>query len=163
MTNMSLELFFKKNNIDFFRADIGDKYVHQELENRGWTLGGESSGHLMFLDDVSSGDALVASLKILDSIQEKGFNIKKLMDSYYKFPQELVNLKVKDPNLCLLSKNFMDSAKKNETKLNASGRILIRPSGTEPVLRIMVEGEQRDLVDKVIKDMINTVKELGLG
>ena len=160
MTNLSLENYLKKNGINFFRSDIGDKYVHAELEKRGWTFGGESSGHLMFLDEVSSGDALVASLKILDSIKKQDFRIDDLVDGFVKFPQFMVNVEVKDPNLCLLDQRFIEELRKNEKILNDSGRILIRPSGTEPVLRIMAEAENKDLVEKLVNDLAESTKNI---
>ena len=160
MTNLSLEKYLRNNGINFFRSDIGDKYVHTELEKRGWTFGGESSGHLMFLDEVSSGDALVASLKILDSIKDQDFRIDDLVDGFVKFPQFMVNIEVKDPNLCLLDQKFIEALSKNEKILNDSGRILIRPSGTEPVLRIMAEAENKDLVEEIVNDLAESTKNI---
>jgi len=160
MTNLSLENYLKKNKINFFRSEIGDKYVHLELNKRGWTFGGEPSGHLMFLNEVSSGDALVASLKILDSIKKKDFMIEKLINDFTKYPQVMVNLGVKDPNLCLVDLAFLKALEQNERKLNGSGRILVRPSGTEPVLRIMAEGKDKNLVKKIVKDLVDSTKDL---
>ena len=163
MTNLSLESYLKKNKINFFRAEIGDKYVHSELDKRGWTFGGEPSGHLMFLNEVASGDALVASLKILDSIKKEDFMIEKLINDFTKLPQVMKNVDVKDPNLCLLDLTFLKALEQNEKKLNGSGRILIRPSGTEPVLRIMAEGEDKNLVEEIVKDLVDSTKDINIS
>ena len=162
MTNLSLESYLNKNKINFYRAEIGDKYVHSELDKRGWTFGGEPSGHLMFLNEVASGDALVASLKILDSIKKEDFMIEKLINDFTKLPQVMENVDVKDPNLCLLDLTFLKALEQNEKKLNGSGRILIRPSGTEPVLRIMAEGEDKNLVEEIVKDLVDSTKDINI-
>ena len=162
MTNITLENYLLEKKINFFRTEIGDKYVHSELEKRNWTFGGEPSGHLIFLDEVSSGDALVASLKILDSIKKEEFKLHELMNDFNKFPQVMINVRVKDPNLCLLNDKFIDTLNRTENKLNGAGRILIRPSGTEPVLRIMAEGEDKNLAKEIVNELVDSTKELTI-
>ena len=116
----------------------------------------------MFLDEVSCGDALVASLKILDSIKKEEFKIHELMNDFNKFPQVMINVRVKDPNLCLLNDKFIDTLNRTENKLNGAGRILIRPSGTEPVLRIMAEGEDKNLVKEIVNELVDSTKDLTI-
>lgn len=158
MTNKALELHFQKNNIDFQRADVGDKYVLNELVNNEWLLGGEPSGHIICLDSAPTGDAIIAALKFLDSIKEKGFSIDKSLNDFKKFPQTLINLKVDSPNRIIMDDKFWAKVTEIETKLGNLGRVLIRPSGTEPLIRLMVEAEEPSLSE----NLCNSLAELAL-
>ncbi len=144
MTNKALELYFKEKNIDFCRADVGDKYVLKRLVEEGWILGGEPSGHIICLDASQTGDAIIAALKILDVIKDNGFNIDDSINGFDKFPQTLINLSVNDPNKIILKDRFWSEETLIEKKLGEKGRVCIRPSGTEPLIRIMVESENEN-------------------
>jgi phosphoglucosamine mutase len=157
MTNKALELHFQKNNISFLRTDVGDKYVLHRLIEESWLLGGEPSGHIICLDSSPTGDAIIAALKILDSIKDTHFSVQKSLQEFKKFPQTLINLKVDNPNKIIVSDKFWSHVTRIENQLGENGRVLIRPSGTEPLLRIMVES--RD--SKVSEDLCNTLAELA--
>ena len=139
MTNKALELYFQNEGIQFSRADVGDKYVLQSLVQKSWFLGGGPSGHIICLDSAPTGDAIIAALKLLNAIKANEFSIKKSLEDFKKFPQTLINLKVDNPNKIILSDKFWEKVTEIEFQLGDDGRVLIRPSGTEPLIRIMVE------------------------
>jgi len=157
MTNKALELYFNQMNIEFCRSDVGDKYVLQKLLERNWTLGGETSGHIICLDAVQTGDAIVAALKLLNSLKEVSFNVDESVERFNKFPQTLINLSVNNPNKIILNDQFWSEVTHIETKLGEKGRVLIRPSGTEPLIRIMVESEN----EKDSEDYSNRLADLA--
>ena len=142
MTNKALEIYFEKNEIPFLRADVGDKYVLQRLLEKSWVLGGEPSGHIICLDSAPTGDAIIAALNLLDVIKDNNFSIKKSLEGFQKFPQTLINLKVTNPNKIIISDKFWSEVTRIEKQLGHNGRVLIRPSGTEPLIRIMVESDK---------------------
>tara|TARA_Y100001960_G_scaffold23680_1_gene20848 strand:- start:9337 stop:10698 length:1362 start_codon:yes stop_codon:yes gene_type:complete len=157
MTNKALEDFLVKEEIEFFRADVGDKYVLKELQERKWVLGGEPSGHIICLDSTTTGDALIASLKILDSIKEINFDISKALENFNKFPQESVSFKVSDPNSVIMDTSIRSKVSKLETKLGSDGRVLIRPSGTEDLIRVMVEAKSKNLAKDLAKELADYI------
>ena len=142
MTNKALEIFFNKNDIPFLRADVGDKYVLQRLLEESWVLGGEPSGHIICLDSAPTGDAIIAALNLLNAIKDNNFSVKKSLEGFKKFPQTLINLKVNNPNKIIVSDKFWSEVTRIERQLGQNGRVLIRPSGTEPLIRIMVESDK---------------------
>ncbi len=142
MTNKALEIYFKKNDIPFLRADVGDKYVLQRLLEESWVLGGEPSGHIICLDSAPTGDAIIAALKLLNATKDNNFSVKKSLEGFQKFPQTLINLKVNNPNKIVISDKFWSEVTRIEKQLGQNGRVLIRPSGTEPLIRIMVESDK---------------------
>ena len=142
MTNKALEIFFEKNDIPFIRADVGDKYVLQRLLEESWVLGGEPSGHIICLDSAPTGDAIIAALNLLDALKDNNFSVKKSLEGFKKFPQTLINLKVNNPNKIIVSDKFWSEVTRIEKQLGQNGRVLIRPSGTEPLIRIMVESDK---------------------
>ncbi len=144
MTNKALEIYFDETNIEFCRVDVGDKYVLEKLLEENWFLGGEPSGHIICLDATQTGDAIIAALKLLNSLKEDGFNLDKSMHGFNKFPQTLINLSVDNPNKIILNDKFWSEVTSIERKLGEKGRVLIRPSGTEPLIRIMVESEREN-------------------
>ena len=157
MTNKALELHFNQMNIEFCRSDVGDKYVLQKLLERNWTLGGETSGHIICLDAAQTGDAIVAALKLLNSLKESSFNVDESVKSFNKFPQTLINLSVNSPNKIILNDQFWTEVTNIESKLGKKGRVLIRPSGTEPLIRIMTESEN----EKDSEDYANRLADLA--
>ena len=148
MTNKALENYYKDSDINFIRSDVGDKYVLDELLERGWSIGGEPSGHIICLDASSTGDALIAALKILEHSKDKSFDIDSVLEDFKRFPQTLINIKVDDVNEVIMNHSFRASLKKVEASLGEMGRVLIRPSGTEPLIRIMVESNNADVADE---------------
>lgn len=158
MTNKALEIHFGENNIDFYRSDVGDKYVLQKLVEKNWLLGGEPSGHIICLDSAPTGDAIIAALKFLDAVKNDNFSIDKTLNNFKKFPQTLINLKVDNPNNIILSDKFWSEVTKIESTLGNDGRVLIRPSGTEPLIRIMVESKD----SSTSENLCNSLAELAL-
>ena len=142
MTNKALEIFFEKKDIPFLRADVGDKYVLQSLLEQSWVLGGEPSGHIICLDSAPTGDAIIAALNLLNAIKDNNFSVEKSLEGFQKFPQTLINLKVNNPNRIIVSDKFWSEVTRIEKQLGQNGRVLIRPSGTEPLIRIMVESDK---------------------
>ena len=142
MTNKALEIYFENNDIPFLRADVGDKYVLQRLLEESWVLGGEPSGHIICLDSAPTGDAIIAALNLLDATKDNNFSVKKSLEGFKKFPQTLINLKVNNPNKIIVSDKFWSEVTRIEKQLGQNGRVLIRPSGTEPLIRIMVESDK---------------------
>ena len=158
MTNKSLEIHFKNLGIQFKRADVGDKYVLQELLDNSWQLGGEPSGHIICLDTSPTGDAIIAALKFLSAIKNQEFSVKKSLEGFRKFPQTLINLKVDNPNKIIINDSFWSKVTDVESSLGETGRVLIRPSGTEPLIRIMVESEDSTKSE----NLCNSLAELAL-
>ena len=157
MTNKALELHLEKENIRFYRADVGDKYVLQRLLDEGWLLGGEPSGHIICLDAAQTGDAIIAALKLLDALKYDNFNVDESVKEFKKFPQTLINLSVDNPNKIILNDKFWSEVTSIESRLKEKGRVLIRPSGTEPLIRIMVESEN----EKDSEDYSNRLADLA--
>ena len=160
MTNKALELYFQNEGIEFSRADVGDKYVLQRLIERSWSLGGEPSGHIISLDCAPTGDAIVAALKFLNAIKDKGFSIEKSLEGFKKFPQTLINLKVDNPNKIIISDKFWEKVTEIELQLGEDGRVLIRPSGTEPLIRIMVESKDSGISENLCNSLADLAQRI---
>ena len=160
MTNKALELYFQNEGIEFSRADVGDKYVLQRLIERSWSLGGEPSGHIICLDSAPTGDAIVAALKFLNAIKDKGFSIEKSLEGFKKFPQTLINLKVDNPNKIIISDKFWEKVTEIELQLGEDGRVLIRPSGTEPLIRIMVESKDSGISENLCNSLADLAQRI---
>lgn len=160
MTNKALELYFEEQNIQFARADVGDKYVLNALVSNKWQLGGEPSGHIICLDSAPTGDAIIAALKVLNAIKINNFSIEKSLEGFTRFPQTLINLKVNDPNRIILSDKFWSKVTKIEKTLGDKGRVLIRPSGTEPLIRLMVESNDSSISEDFCNSLAKSALEI---
>ena len=162
MTNLGMELALKELGIPFQRAKVGDRYVLQELQQRGWTLGGESSGHLICLDKTTTGDGLVSALQVLTQLQFMRQPLHELAAQMSMFPQVMINVRLpartKAADICKLEA-VTKAVEQAEQELAASGRVLLRPSGTEPVIRVMVEGEDGDKVQTLCERISAVVKQ----
>ena len=159
MTNKSLENFLKKQGIDFLRTEVGDKYVMKALRERSWILGGEPSGHIICLDHTTTGDALIASVKLLESLKDIDFDISKVLQDFTKLPQQLISFEVNDPHKILVNSRVRSELSKVEKKLGSEGRVLIRPSGTEDLLRVMVEASTKELADNIAKELSEFIRK----
>ena len=159
MTNKSLENFLENQGIDFLRTDVGDKYVIRALIERGWILGGEPSGHIICLDQTTTGDALIASIKLLESLKDIDFDISKALENFLKLPQQLISFEVNDPHKILMKTEIRSEISKLEKKLGNDGRVLIRPSGTEDLLRVMVEASTKQLADELAKELSEFIRK----
>jgi phosphoglucosamine mutase len=157
MSNLGLEHALAKQGIEFRRAKVGDRYVLEMLKETGGFLGGESSGHLLCLDRTTTGDALIAALQVLAIMKQTGRSLAELAAPVQKYPQVLENVRVARKIDPFASPRIKEAVAQAERRLGASGRIVLRPSGTEPVIRVMVEGSDEKLVNEIAKDLAGTV------
>jgi phosphoglucosamine mutase len=149
MTNMAIELALQKRGVELVRSQVGDRYVLEALEQRGWILGGEGSGHLLSLDKQTTGDGIVSALLVLQACMMQHKTLEQLLEPVSLFPQVLLNVKVQAPKEWTQNLQLTNALKSCESELGIKGRILIRPSGTEPVLRIMVEAQEMSQAQSV--------------
>lgn len=160
MSNLGLELALNKEKIDFVRANVGDRYVMQKLKEHDWRFGGESSGHLLCLDSTTTGDGVVSALQIMMAIQDSGKSLHQLKSGMTKCPQTMINVR-RNKNVDVnKDETIQAAAAKVEAELNGRGRVLLRPSGTEPVVRVMVEGEDEHLVAEKAQQLAKVVTEI---
>jgi len=139
MTNMAVELAIRARGVEFVRARVGDRYVLEELEKRQWLLGGEGSGHLLALDKHTTGDGLISALQVLQTMVRSGQSLSDLLKEVTLFPQILINVRLKPGQDWQSNAELAAQTRAVEAELGATGRVLIRASGTEPLLRVMVE------------------------
>jgi phosphoglucosamine mutase len=157
MTNMAVELALKKRGIEFVRAKVGDRYVLEELIARGWHLGGEGSGHLIALDRHTTGDGMVSALQILQTVVRSGRSVAQWLEGVELFPQRLINVRLK-PGQDWRSNALLPKVQAQvEQELEGRGRVLIRASGTEPLLRVMVEAQNKALADACCERLAQAV------
>lgn len=157
MTNMALEVAFQQMGVGFARAKVGDRYVLEVLQERGWLIGGEGSGHLLFLDKHTTGDGIVSALQVLSALKRRGQTLEQATSDLTLFPQSLVNVRV-TPGFDW-QKNSAVLAEKEvvESELGNSGRVLIRASGTEPLIRVMVEAKSADVANKMARRIADKI------
>lgn len=160
MTNMAIELAIRAKGIDFARAKVGDRYVLEELNNRGWLLGGEGSGHLLALDKHTTGDGIISALQVLQSSLRSGKSLSQLLDSVALFPQTLVNVRLHPRQDWQNSELFTNAIAAAQQTLGTQGRVLIRASGTEPLLRIMVEANDAGLAQATAQNLADLAMAL---
>ena len=139
MTNMAVEVALRHKGVEFVRAKVGDRYVLEELEKRGWLLGGEGSGHLLALDKHTTGDGLISALQVLQATIGSGQSLAELLSDVVLYPQTLINVRLKPGQDWRASQELVAETRLVEAELGDTGRVLIRASGTEPLLRLMVE------------------------
>ncbi len=159
MTNLGLEHALKARNIEFLRANVGDRYVLEALRESGGIIGGETSGHMIVLDQTTTGDGLICALQILAIMKRTGKSLSELASGMAKYPQTMINVRTKqrlDPGT---SAAINDGVAAAEAELGDSGRVVLRASGTEPVIRVMVEGEDETQVVRLAKSLADIVAE----
>ncbi|WP_295856346.1 phosphoglucosamine mutase [uncultured Xylophilus sp.] len=144
MTNLAVESALRARGVQFVRAKVGDRYVLEELEARGWLLGGEGSGHLLALDKHTTGDGLISALQVLQACLRSGKSLAELLEGVSLYPQTLLNVRLALGQDWRANTALADETRRVEAELGDSGRVLIRPSGTEPLLRVMVEARDGD-------------------
>jgi len=149
MSNIGLEIYLKSRKIRLLRAPVGDRYVVEAMRAGGYNFGGEQSGHLIFLDHATTGDGVLAALQLLAVMVDTGKEIPDLAKKMATFPQILVNLRLKRRVPLESLPRFRKAMTGFEKQLGRRGRIVVRYSGTEPLLRIMVEGENRDETERI--------------
>jgi phosphoglucosamine mutase len=158
MTNLAFENAMKRMGIAFARAKVGDRYVLELLREKGWQLGGENSGHLICLDKHTTGDGIVSALQVLGAMRESGSSLAELTADLVMYPQVLKNVQVPRGFDWKAHASIASAQQSAEQALNGRGRILLRPSGTEPVLRVMVEGEPREAIESAADQIVEAVK-----
>ena len=159
MTNLAVEKALRARGVDFLRAKVGDRYVLEELDKKGWLLGGESSGHLLALDKHSTGDGLVSALQVLQACARSGKTLAQLLTGVQLFPQTMINVRLQASQDWKSSAALARTTEAVEKELDGSGRILIRASGTEPVLRVMVEAQDGALAQRCAERLAAAVSQ----
>lgn len=159
MSNLGLEQAVRALGLDFHRAPVGDRYVMEMLLQGGWTLGGETSGHLICLDITTTGDGIVSALQVLEAMVRTGSSLNALKAGMTKFPQQLVNVKVARRVEPSSLECLTPAVQAVEAELGNSGRVLLRPSGTEPLVRIMVEGRDAMQVERLAQQLADRVQD----
>ncbi|MFZ4742078.1 MAG: phosphoglucosamine mutase [Betaproteobacteria bacterium] len=158
MTNLAVELALKQKGLEFIRTQVGDRYVLQALQEKGWLLGGEGSGHLLALDKHSTGDGLISALQVLQACVASGKSMAQLLSDVQLFPQVLVNVRLKPGQDWKSSAALAQALKSVEENLGDSGRVLIRASGTEPLVRVMVEARDARLAQASAEKLAATLE-----
>ncbi len=159
MTNLGVEHALKKIGINLIRANVGDRYVMEMLEKHNSVLGGEGSGHIICLDKTTTGDGIVAALQVLAEIQKSGKSLHELKADTKKYPQVLKNVRVNKKVNIDEVEEVQKAVKAVEKNMGSNGRVLLRASGTEPLIRVMVEGENYDDVVKYADQLVDIVKK----
>lgn len=149
MSNLGMELALKELDIPFLRANVGDRYVIEMMKENDWTLGGESSGHIICLNRTSTGDGIVSALQVLDAVVSNGETLHDLKKGMTKMPQTMVNVRLLERSDPIKNIAVQQAVTETESRLGDRGRVLLRMSGTEPLVRVMVEGEDAELVGEL--------------
>lgn len=160
MSNMGFELALEELEIPFARAKVGDRYVKELMQSRDWKLGGENSGHIICADVSTTGDGIVAALKSLEALRATGGSLHEVKSGMRKFPQIMKNVRIANRVDLDAHEGVQASIAEVEEKLAGRGRVLLRPSGTEPVVRVMIEGEDADLVETLCTGLAADVAEV---
>lgn len=159
MSNMGLDVALREHGLELVRAQVGDRYVLEELKRRGWNLGGEQSGHIINLNHNTTGDGLSTALQLLNVLAEKKQPLSELAAVVKHFPQLLINVPVKTKEGWQDNERIQAAITKAEEALHGRGRIFVRPSGTEPLIRVMLEGEDKNVLEGLTIEIANAIKE----
>jgi phosphoglucosamine mutase len=159
MSNLGLEKALQADGIDFVRAKVGDRYVMELLKKNNWNFGGESSGHVICLDKNSTGDGIIAALQVLTVLINENKTLAELKLGMTKYPQTMINVKVSERQDPMQNSVVAKAVKEVENELADTGRVLLRASGTEPLIRVMIEGENQSLVQKLTEQLAAVVKD----
>ncbi|EHL29340.1 phosphoglucosamine mutase [Legionella drancourtii] len=160
MSNYGLEIALTELGIPFIRSNVGDRYVLEALREKNWKIGGEASGHIVCLDKTTTGDGIVAALQVLSIMIKQGKSLQQLADGITLLPQSLVNLKTSQAFLLARNSQVIEVVRNLETSLQGEGRVLLRPSGTEPLLRVMVEGSDKSLVMQQAQQLCDDISRI---
>lgn len=163
MSNLGLEVALKRSGIDFKRAKVGDRYVMELLQETGWSIGGESSGHLICLDRTTTGDGIISALQVLYAIRRSGSTLKAMKSGMSKYPQCMENVRINGKVDPFNSPLIIEAIAETERQLSNTGRVLLRPSGTEPLVRVMIEGEDAQQVARLTAQLAAVVREALAG
>lgn len=163
MTNYGVERAFKELGIPFERAQVGDRYVLEMLQSNGWSIGGETSGHIIDLSKTNTGDGLMATLLVLEQMQVTGKTLVELRSGLQKCTQTLINVPAASGKALVASAPIQEALKLNQAKLGSQGRIVLRPSGTEPLVRVMVEADEAQMTQDIAQHIAQVVKEAAVS
>lgn len=167
MTNLGLELALRKQGIDFTRVQVGDRYVIEELQRRNWALGGETSGHIVCRAVTTTGDGIISALQVLAAMQRQEKSLAELTQGFERVPQVQVNVVVNEQHIVARDQAIQDALLAEQAALGDAGRIILRPSGTEPLVRIMVESQSaaqgQTIADRLAQKIQQTAKALELS
>ena len=161
MSNLGLELALEEIGIPFKRANVGDRYVMELLKKNEWLLGGEASGHIICRDAIETGDGIIAALQVLVALTESNLTLKQAANTMKKIPQVMINVPVKQRFDPLSKETVTEALNAVEADLGQRGRVLLRASGTEPLIRVMVEGEDNDSITIHAEHLAGVIKEVG--
>ncbi|SHH96501.1 phosphoglucosamine mutase [Sporanaerobacter acetigenes] len=161
MTNMGLDVYLKENNMNVVKTKVGDRYVIEEMLKNGYVLGGEQSGHIIFLEHNTTGDGLLTALQLISVVKDTRKKLSQLSSMMTSFPQVLVNAKVKSElkYSYLEDETIKNEIEKIEERFHGEGRVVIRPSGTEPLVRVMIEAKDEKEILNVATDLANLIEE----
>ncbi|WP_024851445.1 phosphoglucosamine mutase [Hydrogenovibrio kuenenii] len=158
MSNLGLEIALKELGIEFIRTKVGDRYVMEALRQKGWQYGAEGSGHVLCLDKTSTGDGIVAALQVMSIMMNTGKSLQALASGMQKMPQVLKNIRVKEKVDLGTNKVLQNAIADSEMRMAGKGRVLIRASGTEPLIRVMVEGQHMNMVETEVETLVKVVQ-----
>ena len=161
MSNIGLYKAFDAEGISYEKTAVGDRFVYESMSANGFKLGGEESGHIIFGKYASTGDGILTSLMIMEVVLEMKTSLSKLAEPVTIYPQLLRNVRVKDKNETMNDADVLAAVKKAEEALGDNGRILVRGSGTEPLVRVMVEAETDEICSKYVNDVIEVINSKG--
>lgn len=162
MSNLGLYRAFDRRGILYEQTQVGDKYVFECMNAYNYSIGGEQSGHIIFKAHANTGDGLLTALKLLEVMKDTGKSLKQLSEDLFIYPQLLINVEVKDKHAALEHTGLAEEIRKVEEALGKEGRILVRPSGTEPLVRVMVEAKSDELCECYVHQIVDYIKEQGL-
>lgn len=163
MSNFGLYKAFEREGISYEKTAVGDKYVYENMSQNGHCLGGEQSGHIIFSKHATTGDGILTSLKLMEVILEKKETLAKLADEVQIYPQVLKNVRVKDKEAAQTDRDVQAEVQKVSDALGDTGRILVRPSGTEPLIRVMVEAPTDEICGKYVAQVVEMIEKKGLA
>jgi phosphoglucosamine mutase len=160
MSNLGLENALREEGVVFERTQVGDRYILERLKEKGWVLGGEQSGHIICLDRTTTGDGIISALQVLAEIRAMDKSLGELAAGMSKYPQKLVNIKLgkRDPQEVMRAQTIRNAVREAEHAMGLSGRVLLRPSGTEPLIRVMLEGIDGAQVEQLTHNLVEVVK-----
>ena len=159
MSNIGFYKAVEEHGMQSVKTSVGDRYVVEEMRNNNYSLGGEQSGHIILMNYATTGDGILTAVKLADIIKTTGKSLKELADEVNIYPQKLVNIKVTDKKIAMEDKEILEECEKVEKELEGNGRILLRASGTENLIRVMVEASSDELTDKYCEQVAKIVRE----